>query len=63
MITVMQHLIDALRSELQQYGEILALLDQQHEAVMVQGVDDILGTIASIHALSAAIQAARTIEL
>jgi hypothetical protein len=59
MIAPMQNLIDALRSELQQYGEILALLDQQHEAVMVQGVDDILRTIASIHAQGAAIQAAR----
>jgi hypothetical protein len=59
MTGILETLIAALRAELQQYGEILALLDQQHEAVMLQGVDEILWTIAAIHAQSVAIQRAR----
>ena len=63
MLDLLQHLIDALRSELQQFGEILALLDQQHEAVTHQGVDEIFRTIAAIHAQSAAIESAREMRL
>jgi hypothetical protein len=51
--------IDALRNELQQYGEMLALLDQQQEAVKHQGADEILQSIAAINSQSAAVQAAR----
>src|SRR6266699_2850189 len=59
MIVTLQQLIEALRNELQQYGEMLALLDQQRELVMVQGGDDILHCISSIDTQSAAIQTAR----
>jgi len=57
--TVLQQLIEALRNELQQYGEILALLERQQETVMLQGTNEILPCISAIDAQSAAIQAAR----
>ena len=56
---ILQQLIEALRNELQQYGEILALLDRQQEVVMLQGADHILQSISAIDSQSAAIQAAR----
>jgi len=51
--------IDALRNELQQYGEMLALLDHQNELVKGCGADDILHSIAAINNQSNAIQSAR----
>jgi FlgN protein len=51
--------IEALRNELQQYGEMLALLDHQQELVKMCGADDILHSIAAINAQSATIQGAR----
>jgi len=51
--------IEALRNELQQYGEMLAQLDHQQELVKMCGADDILHSIASINAQSANIQSAR----
>lgn len=59
MTLILPNLIDALRHELQQYGEILALLDQQHEAVKCQGADDVLRSITAIDTQSTAIQGAR----
>jgi hypothetical protein len=59
MISTLESLIGALRNELQQYGEMLALLDEQHAAVKLQGADDILQSIAAVNAQSGAIQAAR----
>ena len=59
MMAVLQHLIEALRNELQQYGEILALLDHQKEIVLLRGSDEILHSISAINAQSATIQAAR----
>lgn len=56
---ILQQLIEALRNELQQYGEILALLDRQPEVVMLPGTNEILHCISAIDAQSAAIQAAR----
>jgi len=52
-------IIEALRNELQQYGEMLALLDHQQELVKMCGSDDILHSIATINAQSATIQGAR----
>ena len=51
--------IEALRNELQQYGEMLPLLDHQQELVRMRGADDILHSIASINTQSATIQSAR----
>jgi hypothetical protein len=59
MIPLLQQLIEALRDELQQYGEMLALLDQQQEAVKLQGADDILLSISAINTQSELIQNAR----
>src|SRR2546427_2534578 len=59
MIVTLQNLIEALRNELQQYGEMLALLDHQREMVRLQGADQVLPSLSAIDAQSAAIQAAR----
>ena len=55
----LQNLIEALRNELQQYGEMLALLDHQKDMIQQRGSDDILHTIAAINTQSAMIQVAR----
>src|SRR4051794_9051006 len=57
--TILQQLIEALRNELQQYGEILALLERQQEVVTFQGTNDTGHCTSAIDAQSAAIQAAR----
>jgi|SRR3954453_17135386 hypothetical protein len=59
MTVPLDNLIEALRNELQQYGEMLALLDHQRELVKQRGSDDILHSIAAISAQSAMIQVAR----
>src|SRR5260221_1114330 len=59
MIVTLQQLIEALRNELQQYGEMLALLDHQQELVALQGTEDLLHSISAIDTQGAAIQAAR----
>ena len=59
MIELLKSLIESLRLELQQYGEILALLDQQQELVVVRASDDLLRTVASINKQSTVIQSAR----
>jgi hypothetical protein len=63
MSAILSNLIDALRNELQQYGEMLALLELQHDAVTRQGAEDILRSIATVHAQSGAIQVARELRL
>jgi hypothetical protein len=55
----LQNLIEALRNELQQYGEMLALLDHQKDIIQQRGSDDILHSLASINTQSAMIQVAR----
>lgn len=59
MIEAIHNLVEALREELKQYGEMLALLDQQQESVMQRQTQDVLLTVDAIHAQSTAIQAAR----
>jgi flagellar FlgN protein len=58
MISILQELIEALRNELQQYGEMLALLEQQGETIRIQGADSL--SISAIEIQSGAIQEART---
>ena len=53
MTAPLDNLIEALRNELQQYGEMLALLDHQRELVKQRGSDDILHSIAAISTQSA----------
>lgn len=59
MIATLQKLIDSLRNELQQYGEMLALLEAQHEVVARRESASVLISIAAIEAQSAAIETAR----
>jgi hypothetical protein len=59
MMLQLTKIIEALRNEMQQYGEMLALLDHQQELVKMCGADDILHSIADISSQSQQIQAAR----
>jgi len=56
---LLPNLIEALREELKQYGEMLALLDQQQHLVMRRQAGDLLQNIAVINAQAGAITAAR----
>ena len=59
MIQHIQHLIGALREELQEYGEMLALLDRQHQLIMVRAAEEVYQSISTIQAQGSAIQEAR----
>ncbi len=55
-------LIEALRQELQQYGEMLARLDHQQESIVRQAVDDVLASATAIQQQGAVIQQARQVR-
>ena len=55
----LKNLIEALREELKEYGEMLALLDQQQDMVMHRRTQDLLQCVAATNAQSDAIAAAR----
>jgi hypothetical protein len=59
MMDQLQSLIAALRDELQQYGEMLALLDREQEMVMRRASGDLLETVVSIQGHAAIVQQAR----
>ena len=59
MIAILPPLIDSLRNELQQYGEMLALLEAQQEDVCRRDPEAVLTSVAAVEAQGAAIQAAR----
>ena len=59
MIEELKRFIEALREELQHYGEMLGLLDRQQELVVIRAADEILQTVSAINAQSASIQSAR----
>jgi|SRR5581483_839596 len=59
MIEYIQQLIGALREELQQYGEMLALLDRQHQFIMVRAAEDVFQSISPIQAQGSVLQNAR----
>ena len=52
-------LLTALRQELEQYGEMLARLEQQQEYVIVRAAEDVLRSAGSIQEQMGTIQAAR----
>jgi flagellar biosynthesis/type III secretory pathway chaperone len=52
-------LIETLRDELHQYGEMLALLDQQQEHVMARAADEVMRSVSSINQHMEVIQRAR----
>jgi flagellar biosynthesis/type III secretory pathway chaperone len=55
----LQNLIEALREELKEYGEMLALLEQQQELVMHRRTQDLLQCVTATHAQSETIAVAR----
>jgi flagellar biosynthesis/type III secretory pathway chaperone len=59
MIDLIETLVAALREELKQYGEMLALLDHQQAYALQRQTDDLLRTVADINAQGGAIQTAR----
>lgn len=59
MSELIQALIDALREELQQYGELLARLDDQQECVILRATDRLLSSVESVQIQTEVVQAAR----
>src|ERR1044071_2656885 len=59
MIENLPDLIGALRDELQQFGELLAQLDQHQERVLHGTLDDLLLSVSSIHAQGAVLEETR----
>ncbi|MCX8155510.1 MAG: flagellar export chaperone FlgN [Verrucomicrobiae bacterium] len=55
----LEALITALRAELTQYGELLALLDQQQQQVMAREADETLRLAAAINHQSGLVRQAR----
>ncbi len=55
----LDRLIAALRDELQQYGEMLALLEREQDLVLRRASAELLESVNSIQAQAAAIQGAR----
>lgn len=56
----LDRLITALRDELQQYGEMLALLDREQELVMQRASADLFEAVTAIQTQAATIERART---
>jgi flagellar biosynthesis/type III secretory pathway chaperone len=59
MNDLLHNLIEALREELKQYGEMLAVLDQQQNTVVQRQVNDLLQNVAGINAQADVIAAVR----
>lgn len=59
MNELLSNLIEALREELKQYGEMLALLDQQQQLVMRRLVAEIPENVTHVNAQAGVIAAAR----
>jgi flagellar biosynthesis/type III secretory pathway chaperone len=60
MNDLLANLIEALREELKQYGEMLAVLDQQQQSVMQRQTNDLLQNVADVNAQANVIAAARS---
>lgn len=52
-------LIEALRNELKEYGEMLALLDEQQEHVLARSADAVLDSVARVNAQAVVLQQVR----
>jgi flagellar biosynthesis/type III secretory pathway chaperone len=59
MMESLSRLINALRDELQQYGEMLALLDRQQQFVITRAAEEVLESVRPIQTQASAIQEAR----
>ena len=62
MIPHLQNLINALREELHEYGEMLARLDEQQELVMKREADGVLQSVATIQDQGVVIQRTRMVR-
>src|SRR5689334_21684051 len=62
MNQALQPLIDALREELQEYGGMLALLDEQQDLVVRRAPADLLDSVARIQVQTETIQRARRLR-
>ena len=59
MNDLLHNLIEALREELKQYGEMLAVLEQQQDTVVQRHANDLLQNVASVNAQAEVIAAVR----
>src|SRR5215467_9867284 len=59
MNDLLHNLIEALREELKQYGEMLAMLEQQQQSVVHRQTNALLQNIAEVNAQSNIIAAVR----
>ncbi|MGE3309191.1 MAG: flagellar protein FlgN [Limisphaerales bacterium] len=59
MIDPLQYLIESLRNELQQYGEMLALMDREQELIVQRSSQELFDTVAAIQTQAGFIQDAR----
>lgn len=59
MNDLLPNLIEALREELKQYGEMLALLDQQQSQVIQRQPHELLQSVSSVNAQTGVIAATR----
>jgi flagellar biosynthesis/type III secretory pathway chaperone len=59
MIERIVTLVSALREELEQYGEMLALLDRQQQHVIARAAEEVFHTVGLVKAQGRAIQLAR----
>lgn len=59
MKEILSNLIESLREELKEYGEMLALLDQQQQMVVSRRTQDLLECVTAINAQSETVAAAR----
>ena len=59
MAATLEQFIDALRNELQQYGEMLALLEAQSGALNQRETDTVAASISLLNAQSATVESAR----
>ena len=59
MNELLQNFVESLREELKQYGELLALLEQQQAQVVRRLADELLETVSAVNSQGDAIQIAR----
>lgn len=59
MTELIEHLITALRNELKEYGEMLALLQEQQEHLMSRRIDGVLASVERINSQTQVIRRCR----
>jgi flagellar biosynthesis/type III secretory pathway chaperone len=59
MNDLIHNLIEALREELKQYGEMLAMLEQQHQSVVQRETNALLQNVTEVNAQASVIAAVR----